>query len=118
MAATREPTIHTDPLPSQAPPIGQNGRSNGVIHRVVNETKSALKTTEFALTVIVILAILIASALISGGDTGGAGSRGGAEDEFIARQAWLYVAIITSAYVIGRGLAKSGTPESDDSQRH
>ena len=52
--------------------------------------------------------------LIKGGDTGGT-------DEFIARQAWLYVAILVGAYAVGRGLAKSGSPEpytDDDSSNN
>lgn len=44
----------------------------------------------------VILGILIAPAAIKGGDLGGT-------DEFIARQAWLYVAIVAAAYMISRG---------------
>ena len=40
----------------------------------------------------------------TGGDTHGT-------DEFIARQAWLYVAIVTAGYLISRGLAKSGVRE-------
>jgi hypothetical protein len=86
-------------------------RTGGVERRLTTETKSALKTTEFALTVAVILAILICAAAIKGGDN--------STDEFIARNAWLYVAIVTGAYSIGRGLAKSGsydpyTPDDDD----
>jgi len=69
--------------------------------RLTTETKSALKTTEFALTVAVIVAVLICAAAIKGGDNG--------TDEFIARHAWLYVAIVTGAYSVGRGLAKSGS---------
>jgi hypothetical protein len=42
--------------------------------------------------------------LIKGGDTDGT-------DEFIARQAWLYVAIVAGAYLVSRGLAKSGSRE-------
>jgi hypothetical protein len=76
-----------------------NGR-----RRLTTETKAAPKTTEFMLTIAVIVAILIASAVIKGGDTHGT-------DEFIARQAWLYIAIVTGAYSIGRGLAKSGAYE-------
>lgn len=76
----------------------------GARRRLTTETKSALKTTEFALTVVVIIAILISAAVIKGGDTQGT-------DEFIARQAWLYVAIVTGAYCIGRGLAKSGSSD-------
>src|SRR3954447_5909668 len=74
--------------------------------RLSTETKAAPKTTEFVLTVVVILGILLSALLIKGGDTG-AGN--GGTDEFIARRAWLYVAIVTAAYAIARGLAKSGS---------
>jgi hypothetical protein len=63
----------------------------------------------------VVVAILVSAAAINGGDTGGT-------DEFIARQAWLYVAIVAGAYFISRGLAKSGSrdpyTESDDRDRN
>ena len=78
--------------------------AGGVVRRLSTETKQAFKTTEFWAMVAVIVGILIAAAAIKGGDTGGT-------DEFIARQAWLYVAIVAAAYVIGRGLAKSGAYE-------
>ena len=74
------------------------------IGRLVTETKASFKTSEFWLTIAVIAGILISAAAIKGGDTEGT-------DEFISRQAWLYVAIVTGAYVIGRGLAKSGSDE-------
>ena len=51
----------------------------------------------------IIVAILVSAAVITGGDSDG--------DEFIARQAWLYVAIVASAYLISRGLAKAGSRE-------
>ena len=72
--------------------------------RLVTETKASIKTSEFWLTIAVIAGILISAALIKGGDTGGT-------DEFIGRQAWLYVAIVAGAYSVGRGLAKSGSNE-------
>ena len=72
--------------------------------RLSPETKAAPKTTEFIAMVAVIAGILISAAVINGGDSGGT-------DEFIARQAWLYVAIVAGAYMIGRGLAKSGSRE-------
>lgn len=77
--------------------------------RLATETKAAFKTTEFFMIVSVIVGILLSAALIKGGDSGGT-------DEFIARQAWLYVAILAGAYAIGRGLAKSGSsePYTDD----
>jgi hypothetical protein len=74
--------------------------------------KQAFKTTEFWAMVGVIAAsspwrgggrgkspfrlsvkILVSAAAIKGGDTGDT-------DEFIARQAWLYVAIVAAAYLM------------------
>ena len=52
-----------------------------------------------------IVTILVSAALIDGGDNG--------TDEFIARNAWLYVSIIAGAYFISRGLATSGSYEPD-----
>ena len=89
---------------------GTNGSSNpSRIRRFTTETKQAFKTTEFWAFVGVVAMILISAAVIKGGDTGGT-------DEFIAKQAWLYVAIVTGAYLIGRGLAKSGSydPYTDE----
>jgi hypothetical protein len=79
------------------------------LRRLTTETKSAPKTTEFWGMVGLIAAILVSAAAINGGDNG--------TDEFIARQAWLYVAILGAAYFISRGLAKSGSrePYTDDS---
>ena len=74
------------------------------VRRLVTETKASIKTSEWWLTVAVIVGILVSAAVIKGGDTGGT-------DEFIARQAWLYVAIVAGAYAVGRGLAKSGSNE-------
>jgi hypothetical protein len=71
--------------------------------RFTTETKQAFKTTEFWAMVVLIVAILVCAAAIKGGDNG--------TDEFIARQAWLYVSIVGGAYLIGRGLAKSGSHE-------
>ena len=70
--------------------------------RLATETKQALKTTEFWSFVAVVVAILVSAAAIKGGDSGGT-------DEFIARNAWLYVAIVTAAYLVSRGLAKAGS---------
>ena len=70
-----------------------------------HETKAALKTTEFWAMVGLIVAILVSAMLIDGGDNG--------DDQFIARQAWLFVAILGGAYFVSRGLAKSGSYEPD-----
>ena len=104
-AATRPGAVRTDPI-----------RREGRIRRLSTETKQAFKTTEFWAMVGVVVAILVSAAAIKGGDTNGT-------DEFIARQAWLYVAIVAGAYFIGRGLAKSGardpyTEDRDDSDRN
>ena len=98
--ATRAPVAHRD----NGVTVGRRAR------RLVTETKAAFKTTEFWAMLGLIVAILASAALIKGGDDG--------TDQFIARQAWLYVAILGGAYFISRGLAKSGTPDpysdSDD----
>jgi hypothetical protein len=95
----------------------KTGASEGVadgggLRRLSTETKQAFKTTEFWAFVGVVAMILISAAVIKGGDTEGT-------DEFIARQAWLFVAIVTGAYLIGRGLAKSGVrdPYTDGRDR-
>jgi hypothetical protein len=90
-ASTKPGATRTDSVPRE-----------GRIRRLTTETKQAFKTTEFWGMVGVIVGILVSAAVIKGGDTHGT-------DEFIARQAWLYVAIVAGAYFIGRGLAKSGS---------
>lgn len=72
--------------------------------RVSTETKAAFKTTEFVAFVAVLVGILIAAALVDETDGGGYG----------AKQAWLYATILTSAYMISRGLAKAGSREPYD----
>jgi hypothetical protein len=83
-------------------------RTNGVRAKVAehyHETKASFKTSEFWAMIVLVVSILVSAALIDGGDNG--------TDEFIARNAWLYVAIIAGAYFISRGLAKSGSYEPD-----
>jgi hypothetical protein len=85
--------------------------SRGTVRRLATETKQAFKTTEFWAMVVVIVGILVAAAAIKGGDTAPG------TDEFIARQAWLYVAIVAVGYMISRGLAKSGSRDPYDADR-
>ena len=80
------------------------------LNRLATETKASTKTSEFWLTIATIVGILVAAALVKGGDTEGT-------DEFIARNAWLYVAIVVVGYNIGRGLAKSGSREPYSADR-
>jgi hypothetical protein len=91
--------------PGAAPQTEVRG---GAVRRLATETKQAFKTTEFWAMVVVIVGILVSAAAVKGGDNG--------TDEFIARNAWLYVAIVAAGYMVSRGLAKSGVrdPYTDD----
>jgi hypothetical protein len=83
-------------------------RTGGIRGRIAernHETKASFKTTEFWAMVALVVSILVSAALIKGGDNG--------TDEFIAKQAWLYVSILGAGYFISRGLAKSGSYEPD-----
>jgi hypothetical protein len=93
--------------------LGTSQRTTGTVDRVrrlATETKQAFKTTEFWAMVGVIVAILVSAAAIKGGDSSGG------TDEFVAKEAWLYVAIVAGAYMISRGLAKAGSrdPYTED----
>lgn len=70
------------------------------------ETKASFKTTEFFAFLAVLAGVLIAAAMVDEADAGGLG----------AKQAWLYVTILTVGYMVSRGLAKSGSrdPYTDD----
>ena len=75
------------------------------VTRLTTETKHSFKTTEFFAMLALIAGILIASWVIGDDNSGG----GTGEDAFPAVRAWLYVAIVGSAYMISRGLAKAGS---------
>jgi len=64
----------------------------------LDETKPSFKTTELMTMIGVVVAILIASAVA---------------DNFDAPRAWTLVAVVASAYMVARGLAKSGTRHVD-----
>ena len=51
--------------------------------------------------------MLVAAALIDETDAGGFG----------ARQAWLYVTVLTVGYMVSRGLAKAGSRQPYDEDR-
>jgi len=70
------------------------------------ETKSAFKTTEMIAYVVATAGVLIAALVVDQADAGGLG----------AKQAWLYVTILTVGYMVSRGLAKSGSrdPYTED----
>ena len=71
------------------------------------ETKAAFKTTELIAYVVATIGVLIAAAIVDESDAGGLG----------AKQAWLYVTILTVGYMISRGLAKSGSSQPYDDDR-
>ncbi len=87
----------------------EKGRRTGgpeIVARLTTETKHAFKTTEFWGMVALIAGILIASWVVGDGEGGES-----ANDAFPAVRAWLYVAIVGSAYFVSRGLAKAGSRE-------
>ena len=96
-----------------ATPASRTGREHegsvarSTTRRISTETKSALKTTEFMAFLGVLAALLIAALIVDEADAGGYG----------AKQAWLYATILTSSYMISRGLAKSGSREPYDDDR-
>jgi hypothetical protein len=75
--------------------------------RLMTETKASFKTTEFMAFLAVLVGILIAAAVVDEADAGGLG----------AKQAWLYVTILTVGYMLSRGLAKSGSSQPYDEDR-
>ncbi|MFB2554501.1 hypothetical protein [Herbiconiux liangxiaofengii] len=89
-------------------PQRTTAQNDGFARRVVTETKAAFKTTEFYVWLLVSVGILIAAAVTDNGDDG---------QGFGADHAWQYVAVVTAAYIISRGIAKAGTrgpANSDD----
>ena len=100
----REASVATDVVSGRS-----SGRSTVTsptgLERLSTETKHAFKTTEFWAMLAIVGGILIASLVVGDDD----GSTGG--DAFPATRAWLYVAIVASAYIVSRGLAKAGSRE-------
>ena len=88
---------------------GRADRGHGAVRRTT-ETKAAFKTTEMIAYVVAVVGVLVAALIVDEADAGGLG----------AKQAWLYVTILTVGYMISRGLAKSGSrdPYTEDRDRH
>ena len=90
---------------------GNAGRDGHIernpVRRLTTETKSAFKTTEMIAFVVAVFGVLIAAAIVDQSDAGGLG----------AKQAWLYVTILTVGYMVSRGLAKSGSSQPYDEDR-
>jgi hypothetical protein len=70
-----------------------------VSRQLASESKPFFLTSEFWAFAIAALAVLIAGA-ISGDEV---------EDAFNANRVWLYITILTAAYILSRGLARAGT---------
>lgn len=71
------------------------------------ETKASFKTTELFAFLVAVVGVLIAAGVVDDANGGGFG----------ARQAWLYVTILTVGYMVSRGLAKSGSCSSSTGDR-
>jgi hypothetical protein len=80
-----------------------SGALGRATRRLATETKQAFKTTEFWAMVALVVAILIAGNSIEAEE--------GGPDIFAADKVWLYITILGSAYMVSRGLAKSGSHE-------
>jgi len=95
MAATPAASTRTDAV-----------RANHREVRRSTETKAAFKTTELMAYIAAVAGVLIAALIVDDSNAGGMG----------AKQAWLYVTILTVGYMISRGLAKSGSrdPYTED----
>jgi hypothetical protein len=71
------------------------------------ETKPFYKTSEFLVWTLAVISVLIAGAVIDGGDT----------DTLRAGTVWTLVIVISFGYVISRGISKAGTKYNDGSQQ-
>jgi F420-0:gamma-glutamyl ligase len=76
-------------------------RTATTTRRVSTETKASFKTTELFAYLAAVVGVLIAAGVVDESNAGGFG----------AKQAWLYVTILTVGYMLSRGFAKSGSRE-------
>jgi hypothetical protein len=75
--------------------------------RAGTETRPSWKTSELLVFLLLAAGIFVAAEHV--------GSSG--DNAFTAQRAWLYVTILGSAYMISRGLAKSGSRSTGDDPR-
>jgi Ni/Co efflux regulator RcnB len=71
-------------------------------HLRTPETKEFFATSEFAVWMVTLVAIVIAGAIA---------------DNFPSWRVWLYVTILSAAYILSRGLAKAGARRDDTDVR-
>jgi hypothetical protein len=93
--------------PARGDVAGRNGLTDDRPRRLATETKSSFKTSEFFAYVAMVIGVLVAAGVVDEANNGGFG----------ARQAWLYVTILTVGYMISRGLAKAGSHQPYDESR-
>jgi hypothetical protein len=74
--------------------------------RRVTKTESSFKTSEFAVFVIAVIGVLLASYLVTATD--------GRADNFMPDRAWFYIVLLSIGYMVSRGLAKCGSRHRDD----
>ena len=104
MAFTNPGTTHHADAPAAYSAEGTDvGR---VRSRVGHETKASFKTSEFAVFVVAVIGVLLASYLVKATD--------GHADYFMADRAWFYVVLLSIGYMVSRGLAKSGSRHRND----
>jgi len=85
---------------------GDAGRSGEQHRRISTETKVSTKTTELLAFVAVVVAVIVTANVYDGNGNDG--------DPFDATTAMRYVVYLTIAYMVARGLAKSGSREFHD----
>jgi len=95
-----------DGLATERPAYGSNTATEGHRRRLSTETKSAFKTTELWVFIAGVAGVLIASDLV--------GTTSDHSDYFRADRAWLYIVILAVAYLVSRGIAKSGSRDPYD----
>ena len=83
--------------------VSHHGTARSNTARLSTETKSALKTTELIAYIVAVIAVLIATQV---------------SDGLGADKGWLYVTVLTVGYLLSRGLAKSGSRDFYDTDRH
>ena len=76
--------------------------------RLSTETKNSTKTTEFFAFVAMVVAVVVTANVYDGNGDAASG------DPFGATTAMRYVVYLTIAYMLARGLAKSGSREVYD----
>lgn len=102
MSNTDTHTSRTSATGSHADTHGSTGvQTHAEPRRVSTETKASFKTSELAVFIAAVVAVLIASAIVDTSDFG-------------AQEAWRYVTFLTVGYLLSRGLAKSGSREHYD----